>query len=121
MSINSTEFSSQLQEKRDLNIYRRIAVGPSVLSFAQERLWFLARLQAGSAFYNVPVALRLEGALDAVALERALGEILRRHETLRTTFAEVNSSPVQMIAPFSEFKLPVKDLASLPLAAREAE
>ena len=74
--------------------------GPLPLSFAQERLWFLDRLEPGSAVYNIPVALRLGGALDAAALERALGEIVRRHEALRTTFAEVDGAPVQVIAPF---------------------
>ena len=58
--------------------------GPAPLSFAQERLWFIDRLEPGSAVYNIPVAWRLGGALDEAALERALGEIVRRHEALRT-------------------------------------
>ena len=57
------------------------------LSFAQERLWFMDRLEPGSATYNIPLARRLGGALDPAALERALGEIVRRHEALRTIFA----------------------------------
>src|SRR6185436_4005963 len=65
---------------------------PLPLSFAQERLWFLDRLAGGSAQYNLPAALRLIGALDAAALERALGEIVRRHESLRTVFREVDGS-----------------------------
>ncbi|HEX8271798.1 MAG TPA: amino acid adenylation domain-containing protein, partial [Longimicrobiaceae bacterium] len=81
--------------------------GPLPLSFAQERLWFLDRLEPGSAVYNIPVAWRLGGALDAAALERSLGEIVRRHEALRTVFAEVDGSPVQTIAPFGGFALPV--------------
>ncbi|HST61260.1 MAG TPA: amino acid adenylation domain-containing protein, partial [Longimicrobium sp.] len=91
------------------------------LSFAQERLWFLDRLEPGSAFYNIPWALRLRGALNAAALERALGEILRRHESLRTTFAERNGVPVQEVAPFSGFVLPVDDLSALDERAREAD
>ncbi|HEX7240657.1 MAG TPA: amino acid adenylation domain-containing protein, partial [Longimicrobiaceae bacterium] len=94
---------------------------PLPLSFAQERLWFLDRMQPGSATYNVPVALRLEGALDAAALGRALGEIVRRHESLRTVFAEVGGSPVQVVAPFAGFALPVGDLTGLGAEAREAE
>ncbi|MFL5383771.1 MAG: condensation domain-containing protein, partial [Longimicrobiaceae bacterium] len=89
------------------------------LSFAQERLWFLDRLEPGSAVYNIPLARRL-GALDEAALERALGEIVRRHEALRTTFREVDGSPVQVIAPFGGFTLPVEDLSGLSEADREA-
>jgi amino acid adenylation domain-containing protein len=94
--------------------------GPLPLSFAQERLWFIDRLEPGSAVYNIPVAWRLGGALDAAALERALGEIVRRHEALRTVFAEVDGSPVQVIAPFGGFALPVEDLSGLSEADREA-
>src|SRR3712207_2953192 len=75
------------------------------LSFAQERLWFIDRLEPGSAVYNIPMAWRLGGALDVDALERALGEIVRRHESLRTVFREVDGSPVQVIAPFGGFTL----------------
>ncbi|HEU0079849.1 MAG TPA: condensation domain-containing protein, partial [Longimicrobiaceae bacterium] len=94
--------------------------GALPLSFAQERLWFIDRLEPGSAVYNIPVAWRLGGALDEAALERALGEIVRRHEALRTTFTEVDGSPVQVIAPFGGFVLPVEDLSGLGEADREA-
>ncbi|MEW5929981.1 MAG: condensation domain-containing protein, partial [Gemmatimonadota bacterium] len=94
--------------------------GPAPLSFAQERLWFIDRLEPGSASYNMPVARRLGGALDEAALERSLGEIVRRHEALRTVFAEVDGSPVQVIAPFGAFALPVEDLSGLGEADREA-
>ncbi|MFL5537410.1 MAG: amino acid adenylation domain-containing protein, partial [Longimicrobiaceae bacterium] len=90
------------------------------LSFAQERLWFIDRLEPGSAAYNVPGAWRLGGALDEAALERSLGEIVRRHEALRTTFGEVDGSPVQVIAPFGGFVVPVEDLSGLGEADREA-
>ena len=89
-------------------------------SFAQERLWFIDRLEPGSAVYNMPMAWRLGGALDPAALERALGEIVRRHEALRTTFGEVDGSPVQVIAPFGGFALAVEDLSALGAADREA-
>src|SRR5262249_45101737 len=69
------------------------------LSFAQQRLWFLDQLQPGSAFYNIPAALRLTGKLDVDALRRSLSEIVRRHESLRTTFEIVDGEPVQVIAP----------------------
>jgi amino acid adenylation domain-containing protein len=95
--------------------------GALPLSFAQERLWFIDRMEPGSAVYNMPVARRLGGVLDVAALERSLGEIIRRHEALRTTFTEVDGSPVQVIAPFDGFALPVEDLSELGEADREAE
>jgi amino acid adenylation domain-containing protein len=91
------------------------------LSFAQERLWFLDQLEPGSAFYNLPFALRLRGALDVDALERSLGEIVRRHDALRTVFLEQGGTARQVIAPFGGFALTVKDLSHLPADAREAE
>ncbi|HEV3050161.1 MAG TPA: condensation domain-containing protein, partial [Longimicrobium sp.] len=94
--------------------------GALPLSFAQERLWFLDRLDPGSATYNIIAGTRLGGALDPAALERALGEVVRRHEALRTVFAEVNGSAVQVIAPFSGVALPVEDLSGLGDADREA-
>ncbi|HEX8318376.1 condensation domain-containing protein, partial [Longimicrobium sp.] len=94
--------------------------GALPLSFAQERLWFVDRMEPGSAVYNMPVAQRLGGALDEAALERSLGEIVRRHEALRTVFAEAHGSPVQVIVPFGGFSLPVEDLSELGEAEREA-
>src|SRR5687767_5792198 len=63
------------------------------LSFAQLRLWFLDRLEPGSAAYNIGRAVRLSGPLCLDTLQRALEEILRRHEVLRTRFDEVGSEP----------------------------
>jgi amino acid adenylation domain-containing protein/non-ribosomal peptide synthase protein (TIGR01720 family) len=94
---------------------------PLPLSFGQERLWFLDRLNPGTAAYNHPFALRLTGALDAEALERALGEVVRRHEVLRTTFQERDGAPVQVVTPFAGFALPVDDLSPLPRDERQAE
>jgi amino acid adenylation domain-containing protein len=91
------------------------------LSFAQQRLWFLDQLVPANPFYNVAAAVRLETAIDAVALERAVNEIVRRHEALRTTFRAVEGRPVQVVAPVLELALPVLDLAALPRAERERE
>ncbi|HEU4556397.1 MAG TPA: amino acid adenylation domain-containing protein, partial [Longimicrobium sp.] len=94
--------------------------GALPLSFAQERLWFINRLEPESAAYNVPMAWRVDGALDQAALERSLSEIVRRHEALRTLFPEVDGSPAQVIAPFGGFILPVEDLSRLSDPDREA-
>ncbi|HEX2091917.1 MAG TPA: amino acid adenylation domain-containing protein, partial [Longimicrobiaceae bacterium] len=92
-----------------------------LLSFAQERLWFLEQLRPGEISYNLPFALRLRGALDVDALERSLSEIVRRHEALRTVFRERDGAPRQVIAPFGGLRLPVQDLSHLPQETREAE
>src|ERR1041385_1510636 len=75
------------------------------LSFTQQRLWFLNQLEPDNAIYNVPAAVRLQGNLNIEALERTLSEIIRRHESLRTTFADVNGFPVQVIKPAESVKL----------------
>jgi len=94
--------------------------GDVPLSFAQERLYFLAQLEPESAAYNVYSGLRLPGRLDVSALERALGEVVRRHEALRTVFQERDGVPVQVVQPFAAFHLPVEDLSGLPPDEREA-
>ncbi|HEU4884453.1 MAG TPA: condensation domain-containing protein, partial [Longimicrobium sp.] len=82
------------------------------LSFAQERLWFIDRLEPGTTAYNMSPVLRLRGAVNLDAMQRALAEVVRRHEPLRTTFPEVDGAPVQRIHPAGPFDLPVEDLAS---------
>ncbi len=69
------------------------------LSFAQERLWFLDRLEPGRAVYNLPLALRLRGRLDVAALAASHAAVVARHEVLRTTFAAADGRPVQVVAP----------------------
>ena len=91
------------------------------LSFAQQRLWFLDQLEPGSPVYNLPIALRIAGPLDAGILVQSLDEILQRHETLRATFPAVDGQPVQIISPPKPPTLRRIDLQDLPVNEREAE
>ena len=91
------------------------------LSFAQQRLWFLDRLQPGDSLYNMTTAVRLRGALDCAALERAFNEIVRRHEVLRSTFRLIDGEPMQVIVPECRLELPVCDLRALADDQREPE
>ncbi|HZN91762.1 MAG TPA: condensation domain-containing protein, partial [Myxococcales bacterium] len=94
------------------------------LSFAQQRLWFLDQLEPNNPLYNVPVALRLSGALDVPALEKSLGELIRRHEALRTTFRVERGQPVQVISPGSSVHLqvvPATEEEARRLASEEAQ
>ncbi len=94
---------------------------PLPLSFAQQRLWFIEQLEPGNPAYNVPSVLRLRGTLDVRALERALGELVRRHEALRTVFAEHGGEAVQRVLPPRPWVLPAADVSALPAGARGAE
>ncbi|HEY3581180.1 MAG TPA: condensation domain-containing protein, partial [Pyrinomonadaceae bacterium] len=93
--------------------------GELPLSFAQQRLWFLDQLEPGSAFYNVPTAVRLRGPLNIEALERTLSEIVRRHEVLRTTFSSGERQPVQIIGEAQPLRIAVEDFSSLSETERE--
>jgi acyl carrier protein len=94
---------------------------PLPLSFSQQRLWFIDQLEPGSYLYNVPRALRLRGRLNATALRRALDEIVRRHEVLRTNFVTRGDGAVQLICKDTSFPLAEVDLMALPQEQREQE
>ncbi|HJX29557.1 MAG TPA: amino acid adenylation domain-containing protein, partial [Thermoanaerobaculia bacterium] len=94
---------------------------PPPASFAQERLWFLDRFGTDRAAYNIPAVLRLRGPLDVPALAGSLRGIVRRHESLRTTFAAAEGRVLQRVAPALDQSLPCVDLEPLPAVAREAE
>ncbi len=93
---------------------------PPPASWAQRRLWFLDRLEGGW-HYNIPAAVRLSGVLDAGALARALSELVSRHETLRTTIAEIDGEPVQVVHPAASRALPAVDLRRLGAERRRRE
>jgi amino acid adenylation domain-containing protein/non-ribosomal peptide synthase protein (TIGR01720 family) len=91
----------------------RVRGGEPALSFSQERLWFLDQLVPGSSFYNISVALKLSGALDRGALQATLGEVVRRHEVLRTRFRSDGGKPVPVLEDAHRLQVPVVDLSGL--------
>ncbi|MBZ4401240.1 non-ribosomal peptide synthetase, partial [Myxococcus sp. AS-1-15] len=95
--------------------------GVAEQSFAQQRLWFLSQLDAGGTSYNAPFAVRLTGRLDVGALEGALRDVVRRHESLRTTFGEVDGKPVQRIHDEVELWLEVEEVAAADVLPRVEE
>ncbi len=95
--------------------------GEIPLSFSQQRLWFLDQLEPGSPFYNLSTAFRIHGLLNVAALEQAFAEVLRRHESLRTTFASADGRPFQIISSERPQRLPITDLSELPDFEREIE
>jgi amino acid adenylation domain-containing protein len=128
-SVRSAERSARVQsllrkrrEERSVEtveegtIPRRPAAGPAPLSFSQERLWFLDRLDPGSPAYNIPAALRLRGRLHPGVLAACLDEVIRRHEALRTTFVMPEAAAagaVQIVAPVLRLPLRLIDLRGL--------
>jgi amino acid adenylation domain-containing protein len=97
------------------------------MSFAQQRLWFLSQLHPNNCAYNVPFGLRLKGTLDLAALHRTLAYLVQRHESLRTTFREIDTVPHQVIAPGAAVSMELEtldvsgDVALAAIRSREAE
>ncbi|MEH2381686.1 MAG: amino acid adenylation domain-containing protein [Nostoc sp.] len=119
---------SSLTADEELNFSEEAEVFVFPTSFAQQRLWFLDQLAPGNPFYNVSTALRLTGSLNFTALKQTFNEIVRRHETLRTTFVMVEQQPVQAIpaescanAPSVTIPLPLIDLRNFESQEREIQ
>ena len=93
----------------------------AALSYAQERLWFLDRLEPGGITYNRPVLYDIDGPLDMDVLRRSLNEVVRRHESLRTACPDVDGRPAQTIQPELEVALRIVDLSGLHADLREIE
>jgi amino acid adenylation domain-containing protein/non-ribosomal peptide synthase protein (TIGR01720 family) len=100
---------------------KRVARATEIpLSYAQQRLWFIDQLEPGSDAYNIASAVRLNGRLNPDALEQALNEIIRRHESLRTNFLQENGRARPLIHAAARQALPLIDLSGLPEAERSA-
>jgi len=99
-----------IDKSSDNTISKQTSVAPPA-SFLQEGLWFLDQFDPGQATYNVPGATKITGPLNHRALEKTLQEIIRRHETMRTTFENKLGRPVQIIAKEHSFKLPLVALS----------
>ncbi len=102
-------------------IERRKQDGPYPLSSSEEQLWFLNQLAPGSPVYNVVDVIPLGEKYDALALQRTVQELVRRHEILRTEFTYVNEQPMQNVLPDAEITLAELDLTALPSAEQERE
>ena len=95
---------------------------PLPVSFSQQRLWFLDQLEPGNPLYNIAYVTRMSGKLNSQALEKSLGEIVRRHESLRTRFQMHNDEPVQIVVPQIELRWTHLDASPFPtIAERESE
>lgn len=89
------------------------------LSYAQQRIWFLAQIDPTSSFYTVPVALEITGPLQVAALERTLTEIVQRHHALRTLFVSHEGQTLQQVQAAQPIQLPIYDLSDLTGEAQE--
>ncbi len=126
MSGNLAKVSDlSLKERRDLLCTlindEKDSAETFPVSFAQQRLWFLSQLEPDNPSYNLPQILRLKGELNVDALEKTINAIIARHESLRTTFREVDGEPVQIVANVHKIKLGFVDLKKLPESEREDE
>ena len=102
-------------------IPRRKHMGPSPLSFAQARLWFLDQLATGSPVYNIVDIVEFARPANSELIKRAVNELVSRHEILHTAFSESEGDPVQFAQPSVDVALPEIDLSGLPSAQKEAE
>ena len=110
----SIEIAMKAGEQTQVQPIQRVSRdGDIPLSYAQQRLWFFDHLNPGNTAYNIFQAIRLSGSFNVEALEAALTEIMRRHESLRTTFLTVKGRPLQIIVEPKPVTIPLTDLSEL--------
>lgn len=122
------ELARKLQERQQVKrgdhiLPRSQADQPYLLSFAQERIWFIHQLLPNSPLYNLSRAVYLTGPLDIAALEKSFDRVVQRQAALRTVFKAVEGRPVQLVVPHqpSFAAMPVTDLRSIPEDERAAK
>ncbi|MDY6802245.1 MAG: condensation domain-containing protein [Cyanobacteriota bacterium] len=123
LADRKSELLAYLQQETEEPKISKISRSQAIpLSWTQQRLWFLDRLEGGSnAAYNLSTALEIKGPLNVEALEKTLAEIIGRHEALRTSFKLADETAVQAIAPDVSATLPIKDLQELSPEEKDAE
>ena len=112
---------AQSAEEADTSTARDAHVYEFPASFGQKRIWFLHELARNNPFYSLPFAFTLTGELDAAALERSVKELVRRHESLRTSFSARGGEPVQVVTPDATMTIITRDLRDLSQDRRRAE
>ena len=119
-AIKQTQEGGNHAQVRESRVITKAGRGaPLPLSFAQERMWFLYQLSPGAAAYNIPASVRLHGPLNKAALRWSVEELVRRHETLRTTFTQRDGHAHQVIHTSLEPQWIEEDVRKLPLEIRE--
>ncbi len=110
--VLTAELREELKQRKEeiLQFLR----GPAELSFSQQRLWFQNQMEIASTAYVIPYSLRFGGSLHTGALEGALASIVARHESLRTTFADIEGRPMQIVSPVAPFSLRMVELSAEP-------
>ncbi|MCW5317886.1 amino acid adenylation domain-containing protein [Nostoc sp. KVJ3] len=119
LSQNIQQLQQQDLELAAPPILKRAENAEIPLSYAQQRLWFLDKLNPNSASYNIPVGLRLVGTINVVALEQSFREIIHRHEALRTNFVVIDGKPLQTIQTQTNWTITVVDLQHLPVTQQK--
>ena len=112
------EAATDTGNQRIPDLRARTRDGAFPLSYSQRRLWFLDQLEGPSATYNLPFPMKLEGLLHVPALERAIEEVVARHESLRTSFQTIGGEPVQVFHDPGNYCCPLIDLSGLPAERR---
>ncbi len=121
LTARSRERETGTSEGARRNLRRASRDGPLLLSAHEARLWFLHEYEPEAATYNLPVGLRLRGRLDRTALERALEELVRRHESLRTRYVAEGGEPRRLVDPIAPMSLEYVDFDLEQVAERDRE